>query len=124
MRVKQHITDSRGVKKVLRIIPDHWVVRDLSERDYGIDLLVEIFEPIIPAGKSEPEYFEPSGHICHLQLKSSSEPLVITKKGYIGEPLSVRALQYAERYSTPLLLVSVDVSSDDAECSFCHSGRR
>lgn len=45
MRTQSHIIDTKAVKAVMAQLPDHWVVRELSERDYGIDLLVEIFAP-------------------------------------------------------------------------------
>lgn len=31
-RTQSHITETKSLKKFLNIIPDHWVVRELSER--------------------------------------------------------------------------------------------
>lgn len=63
-------------------IPDHWVVRELTERDYGIDLVVEVFEA---AGldKKGHEKFETSGGLFHIQVKGTRDPVKVNKEGYV-----------------------------------------
>lgn len=42
-RVRQHMMEDRSMRIVRDRLPDHWVVRDYRP-DYGIDLLIELFE--------------------------------------------------------------------------------
>jgi hypothetical protein len=44
-RVRQHVMEDRSIRIVRDLLPDHWVVREYRP-DYGIDLLVELFEPV------------------------------------------------------------------------------
>ena len=37
-----HIKETLSYKLFKESIPDHWLVRELSERDYGIDALIEL----------------------------------------------------------------------------------
>jgi hypothetical protein len=41
-RVNKHITESSSFKIFSRNIPDSWIVREVTERDYGIDLYIEL----------------------------------------------------------------------------------
>lgn len=42
MRAKQHVSETSSASLLRRHLPDDWLIRDLTERDYGIDVLVEI----------------------------------------------------------------------------------
>lgn len=42
-RARQHIMEDRSMRIVRDRLPDHWVVRDYRP-DYGIDLLIEVFD--------------------------------------------------------------------------------
>lgn len=105
MRTYQHIIDSKAIKKTLQAIPDYWVVRELSERDYGIDLMVEIFSE---AGKDQNghDVYETTGHVCYLQLKGTNSELQINKDdSTVSFSIEKKALLYVERFSTPFVLV-------------------
>jgi hypothetical protein len=41
-RTSQHIKESRSFKALFKRLPDEWVPRHVTERDYGIDCVVEI----------------------------------------------------------------------------------
>lgn len=41
-RIDKHITESSSYKIFSNAIPDNWIVREVTERDYGIDCYVEI----------------------------------------------------------------------------------
>lgn len=41
-RASQHIQESRSFKAFIARLPDDWVIRHVTERDYGLDCLVEI----------------------------------------------------------------------------------
>lgn len=117
MRTYQHIIDTRSVKKVLNLLPDHWVIRELTERDYGIDLIVEIFEK---AGSDNHGHdaFESTGAMFHIQVKGTNSKLTATGDGTFSYPMSKYALSYSESFSTPFFLFRVDVSEPDANSYF------
>ena len=117
MRTVQHITDTRAIKRVLQILPDPWLIRELTERDYGIVLLVEIFEHsgVEPHGHA---IYNSTGSVFHAQVKGTNSPISFRQDGQIGFQLSKKAILYAESFSTPFLLLMVDLSSDEAESYF------
>ena len=115
MRIYQHIIDTKAIKKTLRIFPDHWVVRELSERDYGTDLIIEIFSE---SGKDTHDHtiYESSGCVCNIQVKGTNEQLKICESdNSIHYSFGKNSLLYVERFATPFLLVRVDVSNDESE---------
>lgn len=116
-RVLQHIIDTRTVKRVMQLTPDHWVIRDLSERDYGIDLQIEIFTeaPLKPDKKVR---YSSTGCIAHLQLKGTGSPLHFSADNHIHFSMDIRTLKYAERFPTPFFLLRVDVSGPDQPSYF------
>ncbi|MDF7630472.1 DUF4365 domain-containing protein [Erwiniaceae bacterium L1_55_4] len=117
MRTIQHIIDTRSIKRILNIFPDHWVIRELSERDYGIDLFIEIFEKN-NTDKNNNNIFHSTGAVFHAQVKGTSIALKPNNNEEIAFSLDKGALLYTERFSTPFLLFRVDVSSDNAESYF------
>lgn len=105
MRTYQHVIDSKAIKKTLQAIPDYWVVRELSERDYGIDLMIEIFSE---AGTDQNghDVYETTGHVCYLQLKGTNSELTINQDdSTVSFSIEKKALLYVEKFSTPFILV-------------------
>lgn len=118
MRVYQHIIDTMAIKTTLNSIPHHWVVRDLSERDYGVDLMIEIFSK---AGTNEKghDYFEATGHVCYLQLKgTNSEFEYYEENETLSYSIDKSTLLYVERFSTPFILVRVSVVAGKEKVHF------
>ena len=77
------------------------LVRELSERDYGIDLLVEIFENGIPTGK-----------IAFLQIKGTCNDFYRIKNGDIScTKVSESSLIYAQQKRIPFFLVYVSIKT-------------
>lgn len=108
-RTETHITDTKAIKKILNIIPDHWVIRELSERDYGIDLMVEIFyeDGFDKNGKVK---YESSGNVFYLQVKGTSKKLRF-REDEISFQLDRKTLLYVEKFTTPFLLVRLSTDN-------------
>jgi hypothetical protein len=106
MRTYQHIIDTKAIKRTLNSIPDHWVVRDLSERDYGIDLMVEVFSE---NGEDEHGHsnYEATGRVCYLQVKGTNTKITINKDKTVSIKVEKKALLYVEKFATPFILVRV-----------------
>jgi hypothetical protein len=118
MRTYQHIIDTKSVKKVLNTFPDHWVVRELSERDYGTDLSIEIFSEV-SIDRHGHKIYESSGCNCNIQIKGTNERLeLIQADNSYHCSLDKKALLYMERFAIPFLLIRADVSSIAAKSYF------
>lgn len=109
MRTQTHIVDSRAVKAVIAQLPHHWVVRELTERDYGIDLMVEIFAPGLKDAKGK-DAFDATGSIFHIQIKGTEESLKPVQAGTINYCIDKKSLSYVEKFSTPFLLFRVSIT--------------
>jgi hypothetical protein len=59
-RSPEHIQESRSVNALAQRLPADWIVRHTTERDYGVDCLIEI-----PIGS------DVAGHIFGAQIKST-----------------------------------------------------
>lgn len=117
MRTNQHITETRSIKQILNALPDRYVVRDLTERDYGIDLFIEIFRRENASDKSEAKY-KATGATFHAQIKGTTTGKERLKNGDYSYPLKKTTLLYAEAFSTPFFLFLVDLSLDTPRSYF------
>lgn len=117
MRTYQHVVDTRSIKRLLSLLPDHWVIRELTERDYGIDLIVEIFEKT-GTNQHGHDVFDSTGAVFHAQVKGTASELKPTQDGQLTFQLNKSAMLYAERFSAPFLLFRMDVSTNDAKSYF------
>lgn len=96
-RVDSHRTDTEAFRKLLNHLHVDWVVRSMEERDYGIDLQLEIFD-----GSN------PTGSLIFGQLKG-------TKNSFSEEKtfqFPVKTLLYAELFSTPFFLFRTSTSDN------------
>lgn len=116
MRTYQHIIDTKAVKLTLNSIPDHWVVRDLTERDYGIDLMIEIFAEDGYDSNNHKNY-NATGRICYLQVKGTNSELKLTKNT-VSFKVEKKALLYVERFATPFLLIRTYTNENENKVFF------
>ena len=109
MRTRQHIIDTKAIKKVLNAMPDHWVVRELTERDYGTDLVIEIFAK---GGndKAGNEAYIATGGVINVQVKGTDSQLKINNDDTVSFQLDKKALVYMDNFHTPFLLFNVGVT--------------
>ena len=45
-RVRQHIMEDESFEVIKRYIPKNWVIKEFNRPDYGIDLVIELFEEV------------------------------------------------------------------------------
>ena len=89
------------------ILPDEWVIREISERDYGIDLYVEICEKNCITGK-----------LLSIQLKGSENIHYDKTKNFITYyNVKSSTFNYWNQLPVPIFFVYVDTSTKD--CFFC-----
>ena len=63
-RIVQHIMEDVSYSIIEKFIPRSWVIREFNRPDYGIDLVIELFE------KVDAEVFETLGEFIFVQTKS------------------------------------------------------
>jgi hypothetical protein len=85
-----HRIDTRAVRNVLIHLPDSLLMRSMDERDYGIDIMLEVFEG---------EY--PTGHFVLVQVKGVDAPLASPVK---LSDFPVNTLLYAELFEPPFFV--------------------
>lgn len=76
-RVRQHIMEERSIRIVRDRLPDHWVVREYRP-DYGIDLLVELFD-FVDADRTRAATL---GEMLFVQVKSTDVVHARTRRVY------------------------------------------
>jgi len=72
-RSKSHVQETVAFKALQRCIPSEWIIRHVTERDYGVDCLIELV----------PSSGEMQGHLLAVQLKSAKR--LAWKKQGAGE---------------------------------------
>ncbi|RXF70522.1 DUF4365 domain-containing protein [Arcticibacter tournemirensis] len=75
-RVNQHIMEDESYRIIKKLIPKEWVIREFNRPDYGIDLIIELFEEI------DNKTFETLGEFIYVQVKSSEQIPISTEKIY------------------------------------------
>jgi len=118
MRTHQHVTDTRAVKRVIAKFPDSWVIRGLSERDYGIDLMVEVFAESGEDNKGKAQY-EATGRVCFLQIKGTTQEDDCNQNNIVPVSIPLKSLLYAEKFATPFILVKVFLNAPNEPAYFC-----
>jgi hypothetical protein len=90
-----HVIDTRAVRTILSTIPSDWLVRNLEERDYGIDLTIEMFD-----GKN------PTGRIALIQVKGRETSF----PNRVSISFPVKTIQYALLFAEPFFLFHTSIA--------------
>ncbi|EJS4046623.1 DUF4365 domain-containing protein [Vibrio vulnificus] len=103
-RTQTHITDTLAIREIMSKLPENWLVRGLEERDYGIDLSIELYN-----GEN------PTGCFGLIQVKGTSKSFSeITSLSLSGFP--TKTLKYAELF--PEAFFIFHTSTSDKETYF------
>jgi hypothetical protein len=100
LRTDAHRIDTLAVRKVLSKLSPDWIVRDLSERDYGIDLMLEYYSND-----------KPTGQLVLFQVKGTSGA-VNFRGDVVKFQMQKHTLLYAERFPEPFFLVHTSTQID------------
>lgn len=92
-----HATDTLAVRTILSELSEDWLVRNLEERDYGIDLTIEMFEKE-----------EPTGKIALIQVKGRREAFPSFPK-QVSLSFPVRTLEYALLFAEPFFVFHTSI---------------
>jgi hypothetical protein len=92
MRIHTHEIDTQARKIVPIALPRQWEYRDVTGRDYGIDMELEIFEEK-----------EATGQVLLFQIKGTEKEIVF-KDGISSFDIPTKMLIYSNRFITPFIL--------------------
>lgn len=76
-RVFQHVMESDSISLIKEFLPSEWVIREYSP-DYGIDLVVEVFECV----DAKRKIYEALGEMFLSQVKSVSKTVISSVEVY------------------------------------------
>jgi hypothetical protein len=79
-----------------------WILRELTGRDFGIDLAAEVF-----VGK------ESTGRVLFFQIKGRKDAIPWDDNGYFAYSHKVNNLLYAEKFNIPFILCFVELASSN-----------
>lgn len=102
-RDNKHITETSSFKIFSNNIPDLWIIREVTERDYGIDCYIEL---VNTKGQV-------TGNLISIQLKGV-ETIKWTKKDYYTfSGIKISTTNYWERFPIPVFICLVDIKTKE-----------
>jgi len=104
-RPSSHVTESSSWRILQGALPDEWIIREVTERDYGIDCYVELVTPMLDV----------TGDLVSIQLKGKNQLNWGEKKGLeytrfsgIEQP----TVTYWMNQQVPVFLFVAELSTD------------
>ncbi|MFW9767049.1 DUF4365 domain-containing protein [Vibrio parahaemolyticus] len=113
-RIKTHISESKSFDIVSKALPSEWIVREMTERDYGIDLYVEIV-------KSDGSV---TGDLVALQVKSTSDISFNKKNKFSLSGINRSTLNYWEGLPVPVFVFLVNLYDENVYWCNIETDRR
>lgn len=97
-RTQTHIIDTLAIREIMSKLPENWLVRGLEERDYGIDLSIELYN-----GEN------PTGCFALIQVKGTSKSFGSMNYISLGG-FPTKTLQYAELFPEAFFIFHTSTS--------------
>jgi hypothetical protein len=97
-RIPNHIRETRSFKIFSNHIPDSWVIRDVTERDYGVDCYVELVN----------EKNQLTGDLASIQLKSTDSIKWNLDETYLFSKVKISTSNYWNGSPVPVFLFLTD----------------
>lgn len=115
-RVFQHIMENDSYQLIKKLLPKEWVIRDFNKPDYGIDLVIELFNRV------DEQYSETLGEFIYIQVKSVKSVEVIKEKIFTVRNVAKGAWteDKSEYAKVPLAPFSVSTVSPSIKPIFIH----
>lgn len=102
-RVLQHISETASFKLFSSKIPDNWIIRDITERDYGIDCYLELVN----------ENNELSGELVLIQLKSKQTIPWTREDYYTLTGIDISTSNYWYKFAVPVFIFLADIENQE-----------
>ncbi len=92
-RVPPHISETASFKLFSKKIPDRWIIREVTERDYGVDCYLEIVD----------EDGSLTGDLAVIQLKSLQSIPWTKDNSYSLSDVKISTTNYLYKFAIPPL---------------------
>lgn len=99
-RVPQHISETASFKLFTLKVPDNWIIREVTERDYGIDCYLELVT----------DDNELSGELALIQLKSRQSIPWTSNNDYTLTGIDISTSNYWYKFNIPVFIFLADIS--------------
>ena len=96
-RTPTHIIDTLAVRQIVSQLPEDWLIRGLEERDYGIDLTIELFDDNKPTG-------------CFSLIQVKGKQKVFANSIKLSN-FPVKTLRYAKLFPIPFFIFHTSLES-------------
>lgn len=107
-RIDKHIIETSSYKIFSNEIPDSWIIREVTERDYGIDCYIEVVN----------DKNQVTGELISIQLKGTKGGINWTKNDYYTfSGVKISTTNYWNNFPTPVFICLVDI--DNRDVYFC-----
>jgi hypothetical protein len=97
-----HRVETKAVRQIICGLPPDWLIRNMDERDYGIDLMFEVFNTSFPTGR-----------IAFVQSKGTEKAFTIKNDSIVLNDFPVKTIEYALRLSSPFFIFYTSLSSNE-----------
>ncbi|QIH39581.1 DUF4365 domain-containing protein [Flavobacterium sp. Sr18] len=102
-RTKQHISESDSYKLFQSKIPNNWIIRETTERDYGIDCYLEL----VNANN------QLTGELVLIQLKSRKLIDWTTSDTYTISDIKISTANYWNQFAVPVFIFLADIQAQE-----------
>lgn len=103
IRSKQHISESKSFRIFRNNVPDEWIIRDITERDYGIDCYLEI------VGNDQ----RLTGELVSIQIKGINKINWNEDNQYKFGKIEISTTNYWYLFSVPVFICIVDLTTEE-----------
>lgn len=94
-----HRIDTKALRQIIAQLNEDWIIRNLEERDYGIDMQLELFDRD-----------SPTGYMTLIQVKGTEKSLSAE-----NAKLGVKTLHYAELFNMPFFLFRTSLADNETQ---------
>lgn len=100
-RADNHIRETSGNKVLESLIPSEWIIRSVTERDYGVDCYIELVD----------EQNRLTGEIVFVQMKATDKINWRKDNGFKFHNIEKTTTNYLKSFIIPTYLFLVDLST-------------
>lgn len=112
-RIETHISEKNSLEVVSKALPKEWIIREMTERDYGIDLYVEVVK----------KNGLVTGDLVALQVKTT-KAIHFSNDEFSLRGIKRSTLNYWLGLPVPVFVLLVDLSNDEVYwCNIGHDHR-
>ncbi len=102
-RPKQHTSETASFKLFQSKIPDSWIIREVTERDYGIDCYLELVN----------DDDELTGELVLIQLKSRESIPWTQDNTYTLSSVDIATSNYWYKFAVPVFIFLADIAKQE-----------